>query len=103
MFCEKCGGLLIPTKKGKKTVLLCPKCKKRGKASGIVTEKAQEKKEKIIIVDSEEKNLPKTKATCPKCDHGEAYFWTVQTRAADEAPTKFFECTKCGNRWRSYS
>ena len=25
-----------------------------------------------------------------------------QTRSADEAPTRFFECAKCGHKWRDY-
>lgn len=103
MFCEKCGSLLVPIKKGKTTSFACAKCKKKSKAPGTITERAQDKKDKIIIVDSEEKNLPKTKVSCPKCENTDAYFWTVQTRAADEPPTKFFECTKCEHRWRSYS
>ncbi|MHA1304886.1 MAG: hypothetical protein ACTSQE_03255 [Candidatus Heimdallarchaeaceae archaeon] len=27
-FCENCGKMLIPQKKGKKRVLVCPRCKK---------------------------------------------------------------------------
>ena len=103
MFCEKCGSLLTPEKRGKKTVLMCTKCKKRSKADGIIKEKAREKKDKIVIVESEERELPTTKVACPKCENMEACFWLVQTRAADEPPTKFFECTKCKHRWRSYS
>ena len=38
----------------------------------------------------------------PKCDHKEAWFWTSQTRAGDEAETKFFKCTKCRHTWREY-
>ncbi|PIO07920.1 transcription factor S, partial [Candidatus Pacearchaeota archaeon CG10_big_fil_rev_8_21_14_0_10_35_219] len=31
-----------------------------------------------------------------------AYFWTMQTRAADESETKFYRCTKCDHTWREY-
>jgi DNA-directed RNA polymerase subunit M len=103
MFCEKCGSLLWPQKKGGKRVFVCPKCGKRGKGEGKVVERAIEQKDKIVIIDKKEETMPKMKAQCPKCDNGEAFFWTVQTRAADEAPTKFFECTKCEHRWRDYS
>jgi DNA-directed RNA polymerase subunit M len=103
MFCDKCGALLTPVKKGKKTVLMCVKCKKSSKASGVITEKAKERRDKIIIVESEERELPKTEVECPSCGNMEAFFWLIQTRAADEPPTKFFECTKCKHRWRSYS
>ena len=26
-----------------------------------------------------------------------------QTRSADEAPTRIFECAKCGHKWRNYN
>ncbi|RLG67435.1 MAG: transcription factor S, partial [Methanobacteriota archaeon] len=32
----------------------------------------------------------------------DAYFLPVQTRAGDEAETRFFECVKCKHRWRAY-
>ena len=39
---------------------------------------------------------------CPKCGNDEAHYFVYQTRAADEAPTIFYKCTRCGYRWRSY-
>ncbi|MEM4865380.1 MAG: hypothetical protein QXY09_02690 [Acidilobaceae archaeon] len=27
----------------------------------------------------------------------------MQTRAADEPPTRFYRCTKCGYTWREYA
>ena len=39
---------------------------------------------------------------CPKCRHKKAYYWTVQTRAGDEAETKFLKCEKCSHTWRDY-
>jgi DNA-directed RNA polymerase subunit M len=32
-----------------------------------------------------------------------AYFWTQQTRGADEPETRFFKCTKCSHTWREYA
>lgn len=46
--------------------------------------------------------LPLTDAECPKCKHNKAYNWIIQTRAADEAPTRFFKCEKCKHTWREY-
>ena len=44
--------------------------------------------------------LPRTKdVTCPKCAHNEAVFFSAST---EEGMTLFFNCTKCGNRWRDY-
>ncbi|WFC96490.1 RNA polymerase III C11 subunit [Malassezia brasiliensis] len=53
------------------------------------------------------KNVDSTDATCPKCDHGRAYYMQLQIRSADEpiiltAVTTFYKCTKqeCGFQWR---
>jgi len=39
---------------------------------------------------------------CPKCGHDRASYELLQTRIADEAPTRFFTCEKCGHKWRGY-
>ena len=39
---------------------------------------------------------------CPECGHNKAYYELKQTRSADEAPTRFFECAECGHKWRDY-
>jgi len=40
---------------------------------------------------------------CPKCDKiTKVNYWQRQTRSADESPTRFFRCTKCGHTWREY-
>jgi len=58
----------------------------------------------VEIIDSDEelKAMPIMKVECPKCHNHEAYFWEVQTRAADEPATKFQKCTKCKHVWRDY-
>lgn len=35
---------------------------------------------------------------CPKCNHPEQYFYTMQLRSVDEGSTVFYECPKCGNK-----
>ena len=106
-FCEKDGTLLEVKKRGKKTVLVCPKCGrvyplKREKLK--ITESVKEKKKEIPIIgkDEELRELPKTKIMCPKCGNMEAYWWMQQTRSAYEPPTLFYKCTKCGYTWREY-
>ena len=56
---------------------------------------------KVIVTDNKNVALPTTKITCYKCGETKGYWWTVQTRSADEAPTNFIRCAKCGNTWRS--
>ncbi|MFQ6020670.1 MAG: transcription factor S [Candidatus Aenigmatarchaeota archaeon] len=106
-FCDKCGGLLIPKKSGKKVKLVCRKCgkvKTKKKVKGYKIPISTKKPEKIIIVSKKHKfeALPKTTAQCPKCEHNKAYWWMQQTRAGDEAPTRFYKCVKCKHIWREY-
>lgn len=69
-------------------------------------EKKETKEERIPGVLYPEDTLgamPVTDAECPKCHNKKAYYWTAQTRAADEPETKFLKCQKCGHTWRDYS
>jgi DNA-directed RNA polymerase subunit M len=98
---------MIPQKKGSKVVLVCRKCgkKKTSKEKKFKIKVSSEKtKGKIIVLDKKSKIdvLPKTDAVCPKCECKEAFWWMQQMRAADEAPTRFYRCVKCGHVWREY-
>ena len=105
MFCEKCGALMIPKKDDGKTVIGCTKCRNTvvKREHLIIKEKTDFIDKKIQVIDKRVETLPKTREDCPKCGHKEAYFWTIQTRAADEAETRFFKCVKCSHTWRSYT
>jgi len=107
-FCEKCGNLMLVEKKRKHTFLVCRKCGRTTKLKRekiAITESLQQAKKSIVVMGKDEglAELPKTKEMCPQCEHGEAFWWMQQTRAADEPPTLFYKCTKCGYSWRSYS
>ncbi len=98
---------MVVERKGKSTYLVCKKCGKKKKFKGkfLVTEVVSHPEEKKIVVmkrREEEEELPKTKIICPKCGNDEAYWYMQQTRSADEPPTLFYKCTKCGYSWRSY-
>ncbi|MCD6576374.1 MAG: transcription factor S [Nanoarchaeota archaeon] len=98
MFCPECGSIIV-NKKGK---LVCSSCGYEVK-EGKIKDRQTKKVDKTVKVAKENPEvLPKIKAKCPKCGNEEAYFWVVQTRAADEAPTRFYKCTKCGHVWREY-
>ncbi|MCK4521659.1 MAG: transcription factor S [Nanoarchaeota archaeon] len=103
MFCKKCGSILIPKKEGNKTVLKCSCGYKSKDMETTVLREEVKKKGKISVVEEEFETMPLTEAECPKCHHKKAYFWEVQTRAADEAPTKFLKCEKCRHIWRDYN
>ncbi len=77
--------------------------REKHKISLVIKEEVKgEKNEKIAVVDKRVEILPKTKEDCPKCKNTEAYYWLLQTRAADEAATRFFRCVKCNHTWRVY-
>ncbi len=96
MFCPKCSGLLFP--KDGKMKCSCGYVQEEGKISD-----KKKKKESVIVVDDKKiETLPKMKHDCEKCKSTEAYFWTLQTRSADEPETRFFKCTKCSNVVREY-
>jgi len=100
-FCPKCGAVLI--QKGKNTS--CARCNYSapGKLNIKTSEKIDEKKEIAVVSKKDEaSSLPIVFEKCKKCGNEKAYFWTIQTRAGDEAETKFFKCTKCEHTWREY-
>ena len=99
-FCPKCGSVLIEKRKN----FGCVRCgyTAKGKVKIESSEKMQEKQKIGVIKEKEADVFPVTSAVCPTCGHKEAYFWTAQTRAGDEAETRFFRCTKCRHTWREY-
>lgn len=111
-FCPNCGTLMRPSKRGGKRVLVCPSCgyvEDSGSPSSgysISSRIKHSPKDKIVVVDSRqaEESLPKLRdqVYCPKCGHNEVYYWVMQTRRADEPPTRFYKCVKCGHVWREY-
>jgi DNA-directed RNA polymerase subunit M len=99
-FCEKCGSIILVTKD--KTA--CAACghKVKGKVKIEASEKMA-KHDTIAVINEEADNTyPVIDMVCPKCKNKKAYFWTSQTRAADESETKFYKCTKCKHTWRKY-
>lgn len=107
-FCPRDGILMMPVRRSNATILRCPKCgyeeaidneaKTAYKSKAII-----DKKNDILIAAAAFETLPKVKAVCPKCGNEEAYMWMQQTRAADEPPTRFYRCAKCGYTWREYA
>lgn len=99
-FCPKCGSVLIEKRKN----FGCIRCgyTSKNKVKIEASEKLQEKQQVGVIKERDTDVFPTTNAVCPKCGHREAHFWTAQTRAGDEAETRFFRCTKCKHTWREY-
>ncbi len=99
-FCPKCGAVLVQKRKNEG----CPRCNysAKGKMKLTASEKINDKQEVAVVSNKDMQVLPVVDEKCKKCGNKGAYFWTVQTRAGDEAETKFFKCTKCEYTWREY-
>ena len=100
-FCPKCGAMLMPVD----GVLTCNNC---GYSKDLTSTSKYEVSEKIEAEDTV-KMLgrdvdvgPLTNETCPECGNDRATYKLLQTRSADEAPTRIFTCTKCKHTWRAY-
>ena len=92
-------------------MLICPKCGYKAASSNKddleITEEIEHNlaKELTAVIDEQEKNktLPTMEAYCKTCKKKQVVvYWQLQTRSADEAPTRFFRCTVCGTTWREY-
>ncbi|MDY6788453.1 MAG: transcription factor S [Candidatus Nanohaloarchaea archaeon] len=104
-FCEECGGIVVPKKEGGKTEFECRNCeieyeKQEGEIISITEEKEEE--DRGFIGEKDDETLPEIDEECGECGNGTAYWWTEQTRAADEPETRFFRCTECSHTWREY-
>lgn len=99
---------MVPEKDSDGTVLKCRNCgytEKSEKEDFKVKEKVEkDPMDDVVVVDKDKdvKALPTTNKKCPECGNDEAYWWTQQTRSADEAPTRFYQCTECEHKWREY-
>lgn len=103
MFCPNDKALL----KLVDGVLTCPKCnyqKTGGKPKSLVVKGHSVERETVVVDVEKDKiaQLPTANYFCEKCGHDTAYYYFRQTRAADEATTRFLECVKCGHKWRDY-
>jgi transcription factor S len=99
-FCPKCGAILVLKKKN----FGCPRCtySTTEKVNMKISEKMDELNKGVAVSKEKGGVNPIVNEKCKKCSSEKAYFWTVQTRASDEAETKFFKCVKCDNTWREY-
>lgn len=109
-FCEECESMLQPTKIDGKYVMACPKCgtgkKDITKETSILTQKIKHSNEdEMVIIENPDEisTMPTKPMRCPKCKIVvDTQYWAVQTRSGDEAPTRFYRCTKCKQTWREY-
>lgn len=106
-FCPNCGKMLFPQKDEEGNSFLECGC---GYTDKLSKEKESEysikqkvETEATVIDKGEDIDVrPTTNEECPECGHNLAYWELRQTRSADEAETRFFQCCECGYKWRAY-
>ncbi len=102
LFCPKCKSIMMPKHEHGKTVLACS-CGYRSAGAPVTISESNKKQEReVAVIEKDVEVHPRIEAECPKCKHTEAFTWEKQTRAGDEPPTKFLQCTKCKHTWRDY-
>jgi DNA-directed RNA polymerase subunit M len=114
-FCEDddCGGMLVSEKKDGESVMKCRNCGKIHDADGeemkVTEEKESDPMDRLNVSssDDEETTRATTMKECPNCsedkdDEKKHEWWMEQTRSSDEPPTRFYECTECGNVHKEY-
>ena len=108
-FCDECGGMLVSEKKDGESVMKCRSCGNLQDVEAEEMKVTQEKEEdpmdrlNVSSSDDEETTRPTTQKECGKCGkETEHEWWMEQTRASDEPPTRFYECTECGNVHKEY-
>ncbi|CAL4884637.1 unnamed protein product [Urochloa humidicola] len=106
-FCPSCGLLLQidPGTGSHRLRLFCPVCPYVCPIQNKIVKKAKLVKKEVEPIFSNAdamKLAPKTGASCPRCNHGEAYFKQMQIRSADEPMTTFYRCCRedCQLEWR---
>jgi len=97
-FCPKCKSIMMPKAKQ----LVCSCGHKESAEGAVITEKPKDEHKKVVVVEASATINPIIDALCDKCGNKKAESWEIQTRSADEPPTRFHKCTECGHTWREY-
>mmetsp|Transcript_7077 Transcript_7077/g.43618 ORF Transcript_7077/g.43618 Transcript_7077/m.43618 type:complete len:115 (+) Transcript_7077:93-437(+) len=106
-FCPTSNDLLYPKedRTRKRLVYTCKTCGYQEDAeSGCVyrNEFSHTEAEKTVVLldDRADPTRPRTtNVQCSKCESREAVYVTESTT---EGMTLYFQCTRCGNKWRDY-
>ena len=98
-FCPTCSSRLRRLDGS----LVCSKCEYAEADAAGPTGAADAIPLNVLAEGEGSEALPTIAVDCPKCGHGEAVWWMLQTRSADEPTTQFYRCTTCGHTWRDYS
>jgi DNA-directed RNA polymerase I subunit RPA12 len=87
--CQKCGGE-TSLDNIKNHVI---ETEEKYEFSKIWVNKLKNKEDKLRTEQKNERTIINEK--CPKCNYNQMYYYTIQTRGADEGSTVYYECVKC--------
>lgn len=104
-FCPECGSLLMPGERDGRDVLVCSSCGRVKTESETITEKVEHRNDVVVLDKSQDTRIKEDIIQCQneECDSKQAYVEMRQMRSADEAPSRFYECVKCREKWREDS
>ena len=99
-FCPDCGAMLLP--KDGKLECSCGYTKNLSDDNEYEVSDNREADETVKMLGEDVEVGPTVNEICPECGHVKATYKLIQTRSADEAPTRIFKCSKCKHTWRAY-
>ncbi|MBR3140620.1 MAG: transcription factor S [Methanobrevibacter sp.] len=99
-FCPNCKAMLLP--KDGKLQCSCGYIKDLSNKNQYEVSSEVKAEETVKMLGEDVDVGPITNETCPECGHDKATYKLLQTRSADEAPTRIFTCAKCKHTWRAY-
>ncbi len=112
-FCEVCGSIMRIEKEDKGVIIyVCPVCGWRREVHNAGNPKLIETPLSSVETAPSLEVIDETKLrrkgvmvdkVCPKCGATKVYVVVIQTRAADEPPTRIYHCPNCKYTWREYS
>lgn len=103
-FCPTCGNLLL-VEQSATFRFFCQTCPYVHNINSAISRKVPlQRKEVDDVLGGQEawKNAEQTStALCPKCSGTKAFFFSLQTRSADEPMTIMYRCSNhdCAHRW----
>ena len=108
-FCSSCGSILpLPTGFICSSVITCLVCSNSVNVNifdNITSSRTIvfNLRENLIKSESKADKGPVVERKCKKCTSEQMYYFTLQTRSADEGQTVFYTCCNCGAQESEYS